>query len=247
MTRPTLAQAGASAVALLLLALAGPCVYRSWLAHSEPKPTPPVVDAGTPVAETRPPVTEPLPITRPALTESELRAEAKRFGYVLAKPAKESARHATETGQGTPQAATPGAGIPGSIAASGANVAPWDGVPVKLVEETFKHEASGASVDVAAFYVGPGVPLDLRGIWATWTPPKSETCDSGGLVDPGTGARFRAGVGGIASPQGAGVGPVGGWNYDGFRILGASATADIAAGWSEQSGGVALGMLGVSF
>lgn len=152
--------------------IAGQC--RQWRTPPEPKPLPPIVDAGTPtpgrVAEA-PTVKESLQVARPDLTRAELAKAAEKYGLALTPIVKAG----PERRQSPPS--------PDVSPQKEAEVVAQT-FPMLLAEESFKHHPSGADVDVSAWLHGFGERVDLRAQWREWKPPapaKIPVCQSGGF------------------------------------------------------------------
>ncbi len=222
------------AAVLALSWVANQC--RQWGPAPAPKPSPSVVDAGTPIAgpsSQAPTVDQNATFARPELNLEELKAEAKKYGMQLTMTAP--------TGKKGPKAGPTTSG--GSGAPTAAPEKEFDIVwPMFLGAESFKHAPSGADVDVAAWLPGEGQRVDLRASWREWTPPpaapaaKQVVCQSGSFF--ANEAKWYGAVGGgvVANSQGAGLGPIADLGYLGPRTGKVTWGAGTHAAYSPQSG-----------
>lgn len=216
---------------LLFLALIGSCFVESIRSRKEPKAPKKIegeVDHGvvSPGPVNSSPEVVYVNVPAPKLTREQIVAEAKALGMQF--PVKQSPPPPASETQDELEVV----------------------FPQLFAKESFGPGPAGDWITVWAWQMEEGARIDLMGKFADYqppTPPPSKPCDDGGLVGNVAEWKFRILAGGVASPDGIGIGPVGGVRYEGFRLLGLTATVDVAGGWSEQSGPVVLGGLGVSF
>lgn len=206
--------ASLSSVFALVLAVswvAGQC--RQW---STPKPFPPLVDVGTPVAgpsSQAPTVTTPLEIARPALTVAELREAAKKYGLELTTKSRQ-----TVTNLHGPERRQLDASADVLTQKEAGVVAEPQTFPMFLGEERFVHAPSGVSVDVAAWLAGFGERVDLRARFAEWKQPAAQkipVCQTGGFLRNEAKWEKEFGAGALVTPDGIGPGGYGSVVYRG--------------------------------
>ena len=237
-------------VAVLFVSwLAGQC--RTW---KKPKPTPAVVDPGTPTtgpSSQAPTINQSLIVARPDLTVDELREVAKKYGLRLTTlaPAASKPSGATSTPTDTERR---------QIGAS-ADVLPQepDGVvartfPMLLAEESFKHAPSGLSLDVSAWLPGYGERVDLRAKFLEWVPPPVEqakipVCQTGSFIGNEAKWQKELGAGYVCSGNDCGLGGYGSVAYLGPRVGAVTFGARAFGAFSPQSGVVGVGGFSASW
>lgn len=228
-----------------IAALCAAVLFVSWVAGQcrqwkKPKPTPAVIDQGTPVAgpsSAAPTVKESLIVARPDLTLDELKAAAKKYGLRLTTFA--------------PAASKPSAPPSGPTETPEAP-APAQTFPLLLAEESFKHAPSGLSLDVSAWLPGYGERVDLRAKFLDWTPPpvaqaKMPVCQTGSFI--GNEARWtkELGAGYVCSGSDCGLGGYGGVSYLGPRVGSVTFGGRAFGAFSPESGVVGVGGFSASW
>lgn len=203
-------------LALLGSWIAGQC--RDWRTPKPPPTVPAQIDPGVPSpgqTNEAPAVESELTVAVPALTKEQVLAELARFGLVAVEQGAAGERSKPqgllESEQGT-EAALPA----GSAPETPLNASVY---PAKLADETFKHEATGVEIAVAAFLLRQGDRVQLAGIWQEYQPPAPPVCppSSGGWF--GNEARWvkSVGVGYGVGRNGSGLAGRGSIDYLGPR------------------------------
>lgn len=236
----TFARTGAFAVGVFAFVL-----FSSWIAGQcrqwrTPKPFPPLVDPGTPIAgpvAEAPTITESVPIARPDLSRAELEEAAKKYGLTLTTLAQEPKKPAAQ-----PESSPEEIGPP----------TPAQTFPMLLAEETFIRSPTGPGVDVAAWLPGWGERVDLRARWREWTPPaapaaKIPVCQTGGFLHNEAKWVKEIGAGVVLSDTGTGLGGWGSVAYRGPRTGAITWGARGTAAFSPQSGAVGFAGASVSW
>lgn len=231
-------------IGLLTSWIAGQC--SGYRAKGLPRVVPVQVDPGTPtpgpIAES-PTVLESVQTAAPELSKSDVLALAAKYGLVLAT---KSARPQRQSTAAEPELTAAEIGLIGGDRP--ANRLSERRYPLFLAEETFRHEASGVSADVAAILPDDGAKIDLRASWHEWTPPAPAQCGKDRTYF-GNESRWQkfVGVGGVATEAGAGPGLFGGFGYRGWRVGAVTMGADVIGGATSTGDGFLAGGLTVSW
>lgn len=209
----TFARTGAFAVGVFAFVL-----FSSWIAGQcrqwrTPKPFPPLVDVGAPVAgpsSAAPTVDANPSMAVPDLSRDEVRALAEKYGLVIAQSDREKVTAPKRQQSGASADVLP---------QKEANIVAQN-FPMLLAEESFKHAPSGVNLEVAAWLPGWGERVDLRARFLEWTPPpvataKIPVCQTGPFLR--NEARFEKefGAGALVTPDGIGPGGFGSLVYRG--------------------------------
>lgn len=246
---------------VLLLALAAAWwlgCWRDWRSREPaPQPTPARVDPGRPLQPDPPAAVVTITVPAADLTKEALAAAAAKYGLMLVE--RDAPRAPRRPDLPTTRPTPLPESAPPPVAAPAARSAP--STPRLLAEERFCQApdadgacpATSAQVDVAAWLLAEGRPIDLRAAWRALAPPprpEAAVAEIRGRWHP------FVGVGGlVASIESADTGRqtalepalLVGTLFDGVRV-GPAHLGGLAAGGVSRTGDVVgLGGLAVSW